>query len=511
MYYKLDKKYAFRGWKGLPFAIRRMDPQAELSRPLFLDKETFLAALRCNGVEFVDEGSLDEKSRKVLEEMVAHEMAAKSDEPFAPLESYQRHHVYEGAYLESVHWSITGKCNYRCRHCLVSAPTACHPEPSFEEILNIADQIARCGVRKVDLTGGEPLVRKDFIEVVRALSERHIHIDTMFTNGALLTGDLLSQMEELGQRPAFQISYDGYGHHDWLRGIPGAEAKAQAACELLHERDYNFAVAACIHQGNKDSLRDLWRYLAPLGCDSLRVNAPQVLGEWTHNFDACGLTYEQTWKTYRKVIEDWYEDGMPIGLSLDGFFAGRAGEIDYRIPYVKYTGQNADLSQIRYCGAMRYNAYVSPEGQLVPCMGFEATSLSSEFPSILGDSSIGAVTSDPRNLYSKVVRTSVADMVNDAQDNPECAECEHLRACRGGCMLQDTTPEGNQLHHDEECCWFFKNVGKEAVDAVALGAIEKYVPGGLSALEEERANRQKRPAKPEADYREDMRGEDVLC
>lgn len=212
MYYKLDKKFAFRGWKGLPFAIRRMDPEGYLERPLFLDKETFLTALHCNGVEHVDEDTLSERGRGVLEEMVSHGVAAKSDEPMGPLESYQRHHVYEGLYLEAVHWSITGKCNYRCRHCLVSAPTACHPEPSFEQIVNIADQIKRCGVRKVDITGGEPLVRRDFIDVVRALTERGIHIGTMFTNTALLTGELLDQMEALGQHPSFQISYDGYGH-----------------------------------------------------------------------------------------------------------------------------------------------------------------------------------------------------------------------------------------------------------------------------------------------------------
>ena len=496
MYYKLDKKFAFRGWKGLPFAIRRMDPEGYLERPLFLDKETFLAALRCNGVEHVDEDSLSERDRGVLEEMVAHGVAAKSDEPMGPLESYQRHHVYDGLYLEAVHWSITGKCNYRCRHCLVSAPTACHPEPSFEQIVNIADQIKRCGVRKVDITGGEPLVRRDFIDVVRALMERGIHIDTMFTNTALLTGELLDQMEALGQHPSFQISYDGYGHHDWLRGIPGAEEEAKAACELLHERGYNYAVAACIHKGNKDSLPDLWRYLAPRGCQALRVNAPQVLGEWTHNFDGYGLSHEQTWETYAKVITTWYADGMPIDLNLDGFFAGSSGRIDYQVPYVKYTGENADLSKVRYCGAMRHMAYISPEGQLVPCMGFSGTALSKDFPSILGENSIGDVTGSADNLYSKVTRTSVADMVGCAEENPECAECEHLGECRGGCMVQDVTDDGNHLHHDETCCWFFKSLGKKAVDEVALAAIEKYVPGGLNALEKEREERKKRPGGP---------------
>ena len=91
-------------------------------------------------------------------------------------------------------------------------------------------------------------------------------------------------------------------------------------------------------------------------------------------------------------------------------------------------------------------------------------------------------------------------MANCTQENPECLECEHLRACQGGCMLQDTTPEGNQLHRDERCCWFFKNLGEDAVHAVARAAIERFVPDGLAALEEERASRGKRPAEEEVPY-----------
>ena len=490
MYYKLDEKYGFCGWKKLPYALRRMDDAGWLDKPIFVDKPAFMAALRCNGVEDVDLEALDEVGRRVLAELVNHGVAKTSEQPMGRLESYQRYRVYDAPYIESVHWSITGRCNYRCRHCLMSAPNACHPQLPLEDLIKMADQFARCGIRSVDVTGGEPLVRSDFLELVRALSERGIRIRMLFTNTKLLTAELLDQMRELGQVPQIQLSYDGYGHHDWLRGVEGAEEEAKAACELLAQRGYHYVVAACVHRGNRDSLRDLWRFLASHGCSGLRVNTPQELGTWKEYSSEYALTNEETWELYQELIGQWYEDGMPIGLELDGFFAGRAGELDYKVLYVKHLSDKAALESVNYCEAMHHFAYVSPEGRVAPCMGFADSPIGETFPNILEEgTSLAEVASDASSSYRKAVDTRVSDMAACTEENPECADCEYLRSCLGGCMLEGTTPEGNYLHRDERCCWFFKNVGEAAVRQVAESAIERYVPDGLERLAKERSEK----------------------
>jgi Fe-coproporphyrin III synthase len=487
MFYKLDKKYAFRGWKKLPYALRRMDREGGTDQPIFMDKPTFMTALRCNGVEEVDEAQLGERERYLLQEMVRHGYAGSSEQPMGSLEPYQRYHVYQGPYLDSIHWSITGRCNYRCRHCLVGAPSARHPQPSLQDMLRIADQLVACGIRVVDITGGEPLVRDDFMDIVAALTDRQILIRTLYTNTALLTPELLDQMEREGQRPSFQISYDGYGRHDWLRGVPGAEDEARAACELLFSRGYKYSAAACVHRGNTESMRPLWRYLAQRGCTSLRVNSPQVLGEWATYSKEYALSQEEVWGLYRRLIGEWYEDGMPIGLELEGFFAGTAGKLDYKVAYAKPVGDDVDLANLGRCEVLRHSAYLSPEGRLVPCMGFSDTALGQSFPSILdGEGSLAGATLDSGNAYGRVVRTAVQEMLEDADENPECAGCEHLRRCLGGCMVEGVSANGNRLHHDERCCWFFKNVGEDGVRQVAEAAIQRFVPDGLAALQKER-------------------------
>ena len=45
--------------------------------------------------------------------------------------------------MRSVHWSITGKCNFQCRHCLVSASSAYHPELPLSDCLHIVEEAVR--------------------------------------------------------------------------------------------------------------------------------------------------------------------------------------------------------------------------------------------------------------------------------------------------------------------------------------------------------------------------------
>ena len=63
-------------------------------------------------------------------------------------------------HFDSVIFSITGRCNYKCRHCSVNAPNAALEEISFERICGTLDEIKECGIENVVLIGGEPLIRR---------------------------------------------------------------------------------------------------------------------------------------------------------------------------------------------------------------------------------------------------------------------------------------------------------------------------------------------------------------
>lgn len=86
--------------------------------------------------------------------------------------------------------SVTDRCNFRCVYCmpaegLVRQPA--HTFLSYEELERLVGAMARCGVRRVRLTGGEPLVRRELPTLVRKLAALEgIEEVVMTTNGALL-------------------------------------------------------------------------------------------------------------------------------------------------------------------------------------------------------------------------------------------------------------------------------------------------------------------------------------
>lgn len=77
-----------------------------------------------------------------------------------------------GRHLEYLRLSITDRCNFRCAYCLPDGCGGAPPEPplSVAEIGRLVRGFAALGVWKVRLTGGEPALRRDLVEIVRAVS-----------------------------------------------------------------------------------------------------------------------------------------------------------------------------------------------------------------------------------------------------------------------------------------------------------------------------------------------------
>lgn len=497
MYYRLKAPFAFRGWKKLPFAIQAQYGPQKHETPLFMKKIPFIDLLSCNGEEDVDLSAFSEEGRQTLQKLLSDDIIEQSATALPPLENWQRYRVFPSRYLSSILWSVTGKCNFRCRHCLISAPGARHPQLPLSDCMHIIEEIADCGVRHVDLSGGEPLVRADFEEIVKALTLREIDIGIIFTNASLLTKDTLDMLKKYNQFPAFQLSFDGLGRHDWLRGINGAEKQADTAFRLLQQYHFPVIASMCLHRGNKDRLRETVNYLAGLGVQTLRVSAPQNLGVWKQYSSQYALSAAELWSVFREYIACYFEDGMPMDIELGGFFQCKKGRTDYTIKYADEPAEpaasersgsgnptgpaepvsndtsgpgaikaSAEWSQRHYCESMQYQAYISPEGRLIPCMGFADTTLGEKFPSILQEH-LGELTLD--SYYHDVTDTKVTDYL---AENPGCKACEHLPQCRGGCMVEGITDEGDYLVPDQTCCYFYRHVGEDAVRRIADTAIK---------------------------------------
>ena len=208
MFCRLKDNFLLRGWERLPYAL----VNSQTGGVSFLNAETWDALTLCDGTVDVSLPVIPAKIRSIIAEAERQGLIEKCESGHG-LTEIQKYRKYPARYIKQAHWSITGRCNYRCKHCFMSAPSAKFGEMTHAQIMDIVNQLADCGVMNVSLTGGEPLIRDDFMEIVDALLECGIHIRTIYSNGALVNEKLLRELDARNIHPEFNMSYDGKGWH----------------------------------------------------------------------------------------------------------------------------------------------------------------------------------------------------------------------------------------------------------------------------------------------------------
>lgn len=106
-----------------------------------------------------------------------------------------------GRKIDYLRISLIDRCNLRCVYCMPEDGVDMVPHEeilTYEEILRLAKVFAGLGFRKIKLTGGEPLVRKEAVKLVREIKATPgIEKVTLTTNGTLL-GEIMDELAEAG-------------------------------------------------------------------------------------------------------------------------------------------------------------------------------------------------------------------------------------------------------------------------------------------------------------------------
>lgn len=445
MFYRLKGRYLLRGWEKLPYTVA--DRQ---TGGIFFTSAVGMEVLKlCNGKIDLDLPILSREAREMIPKLAAEGII----EPCAPGEAIrpeQAYRVYPNRYIRGAHWSVTGRCNYRCRHCYMSAPDAKYGELPRDAIMKIVDELAECGVMSVSLTGGEPLVRGDFLEIVDALLEKKIGIHTLYSNGALVNEKLLKELDRRGIRPEINMSYDGPGWHDWLRGVSGAEETVDRAFRLCQEYGFRTGAEMCIHQKNRHTLRETVLHLRDVGCRSLKTNPISDVGAWHENGYGDSVSLEELYGLYLDYLPQYYADGMPVSIQLGGFFSADPEEPEkYDIPLYN---PPQDPGKHCVCGHARLILYISPEGRALPCMSLSGMDIQERFPLI---PEIGLRKCLTDSFYMDFINTRSEKIL---AHNPECRECPFASRCHGGCRASGLEGSGQKDLYaaDPAACLLFK-------------------------------------------------------
>ena len=443
MFYCLNDNYLLRGWDKLPSAIvKKFDSQV-----FFIQPELFSKIRDFNWMLYENSPFLTNDQKLGLSHMKENGIFELRDAP-QQLNNDQLYRLYPNRYLQSVHWAVTGSCNCRCRHCYMSSPSGKLGEFTHDECIRIIGQMEEAGIQTVSLSGGEVLIRKDFMEIAERLTQAGIRISTIMTNGILVTENLLHELKDLGQRPKFNMSFDGIGCHDWLRGVDGVEKKVLSAFELCEDNGFPTGAEYCLHRGNTDAFRDSVKLLSSLGCRTLKASAMSIEGEAVHIRDMA-LTPDEEFRFCLDYLPQYHEDGEPLELMLSGVFMSK-GKKNAVIPFERMP-EDRDCGNYCLCGHARNKMYLTNDGYIVPCIP------------------IGSIENG-RNLFPNIRNMKFTEALNDSfymsfidtrldsyfEQHPECESCEYRNRCAGGC--RGLAAESSDLMgRDEKTCAFYKN------------------------------------------------------
>lgn len=181
-----------------------------------------------------------------------------------------------------VAWDCSRKCNLHCIHC-GAAKESYDRELTTRQVKNLIDQLAEMKVRFFGATGGEPLLRKDLLEVMGYASRKNIATG-FATNGYFIDRDVAGKIKEAGIS-SVQISIDGTEKvHNRIRGSGSSFRKAANAVKLLQEQKLEIvSVATTLTHLNFSELGELKELLLALEVEFWRICVVMPIGRADKN------------------------------------------------------------------------------------------------------------------------------------------------------------------------------------------------------------------------------------
>ncbi|MDA2916806.1 radical SAM protein [Nitrospinae bacterium AH_259_B05_G02_I21] len=170
---------------------------------------------------------------------------------------------------------LTDRCNLSCKHCYINLPAndraARATELSTKEIFRIFDEITDAGCLWLLLSGGDPFLRPDFLDIYTYAKKKGLLV-TIFTNGTMITHKIA---DYLALWPPRKIEITLYGMteatYEAVTGLPGSYKKCIRGIELLHERGLQLKLKAVGLTINKHEIADMRAYSESLGLKGFKV------------------------------------------------------------------------------------------------------------------------------------------------------------------------------------------------------------------------------------------------
>ncbi len=292
----------------------------------------------------------------------------------------------------SVQLDLTYRCNERCIHCYLDHHD--HGEMTTAEIKDLLDQMADAGVFYLTISGGEILMRRDFFDILEYARLRTFCIK-LKTNGILIRKQEADRIKALGVE-SVQISI--YSHvpevHDAITKLPGSLKQSIEAIRRLRAHGIHVIMANVLMVQNVHDYAGVRALAAELGAQF--IMDPTITPMMDGDRSILNLNVDEA------ALREVFQNESLVGGNIEEFCAPPLAP-----------GED-DMDQLP-CSAGHTACYVSPYGDVYPCVQFPLPSGNvrrMKFVDIWSDS--------PQ--LNEVRSIKLRDM-------PTCSKCTHGGTC----------------------------------------------------------------------------------
>ena len=443
LYYRIKDNVALRKWRYVDRAlyIKGIENASSISEP------EFELLLQCDGEH-------DISPSPYLANLLAKQYIEQCEKGHKP-NPWSLLHEYDNYYFPKMNLMITGKCNLNCLHCFNAKDNApLNTELTYEQILNILDQARDIGVHAFTLTGGEPLVHKHFLDIVKAIYERDMFIFELNTNGLLINQEMLDTFKQLGCHPLIKISFDGVGYHNLIRQHPKAEDLTLKAVKLCIKNGFSVKAQTQVNRKNVDVMLDTARLLNDLGVSEMRMIRTTEAPRWEKNSPDSSLGFEEYYQKMTDFSKEYIHSGMNMVIDIWQFLRLYPSVKTYELVPIACNKDEFNI-RIPMCKGNRGMIAISSSGEAVPCLQMSGWFLERKI-------SLGNVLKTPlKELVreSDYLNLATATLLKQILENDKCGNCKYYKACTGGCPALGLlySKNGDYYHEDILKCIFFEN------------------------------------------------------
>jgi radical SAM protein with 4Fe4S-binding SPASM domain len=394
---------------------------------------------------------------------MAHVRSLFFDGPLAEVENKALRSAQLGRPSDII-WNITNRCNLLCDHCYMAADAHTLPDQlSDEETIDLVKRMGEAGVPVVFLSGGEPMMRPNFWEILAEVNAQGVR-PTISTNCTLINEETAKRLAEYGVRWIATSMYGPAEFHDAMVGVPGTHARVVRAIKALRAEGVGVVLKSALSKDTWPYIFDIIQMAKDLDCGLVYI-CDLITSGRSAGEDDSRVSVEQWRELADFIVGDMLDPDVTLEYDV--------GALPSVIPYIaeRFIERGVDVSKglerlkiMSACPVGKGHMNINSEGGIMPCQFAQ-------------DWTVGNIRE-----MSFAEATAALYQIDLQESEGQCAPdaCEYSRICRG-CRAKAWQREGDYMAEDTTCILHPERARTIPVGAVAAGPSPSSpcaVPGG---------------------------------